>query len=137
MEQHKQLTCAERVQGELDREIETLRKLWQAYCDGEEDTEDGSIFEHGLSFDYVPADTFTDQEQGYFRYQISWGGPSDEFRFYTDADKEPYRIEYWFMDWYDGASRTLRGDDRDLLLDLWHWFDEMGSVDSELEKASE
>lgn len=133
MEQTKQPTCAERVQVELDREIETLRKLWQAYRDGEEDTEDGSIFEHGLSFDYVPADTFADQEQGYFRYQISWGGPSDEFRFYTDADKEPYRIEYWF----GGASRTLRGDDLELLMELWNWFDDMGSVDSELEKALE
>ena len=31
---------------------------------------------------------------------MSWGGPSDEFRMYDNSDK----IQYWFLDWFDGAS---------------------------------
>lgn len=37
--------------------------------------------EYALSFDYVEPDTFDDQDRGYFRYQISYGGPSEEVRF--------------------------------------------------------
>ena len=58
-----------------------------------------------LSWDYVEAGTFEDQEEGYYRLQLSWGGPSDEFRIYTTqyADEIDV-IEYWYMDWFDGAS---------------------------------
>jgi len=58
-----------------------------------------------LSWDYVEAETFEDQEEGYYRLQLSWGGPSDEFRIYTTqyADEIDV-IEYHFMDWFDGAS---------------------------------
>lgn len=37
--------------------------------------------EYALCFDYVASGTFSDQEEAYFRYQISWGGPSEELRF--------------------------------------------------------
>ena len=35
---------------------------------------------------------------------MSWGGPSDEFNIYTDSSKNIQKIEYWFKDWFDGAS---------------------------------
>ena len=97
----------------------------------------GEPNEYGLSFDYVAPDTFTDQDEGYFRYQLSWGGPSTEFRFYTNPDFSPHRIEYWFLDWWDGASRTLRGDDERVLSD---WFEQMrdcGVVESGYIEAAE
>jgi len=58
-----------------------------------------------LSWDYVEAETFENQEEGYYRLQLSWGGPSDEFRIYTTqyADEIDV-IEYHYMDWFDGAS---------------------------------
>jgi len=58
-----------------------------------------------LSWDYVESGTFEDQEKGYYRLQLSWGGPSSEFRIYTTqyADEIDV-IEYWYMDWFDGAS---------------------------------
>ena len=95
----------------------------------------GTFNEYGLCFDYVTAGTFKDQEQGYFRYQLSYGGPSDEFRFYTDAERNCYCIEYWFMDWYDGAHRELTGDDKDLLQSIFSNFDDCGMVESEFEQA--
>ena len=45
------------------------------------------VNQSGLSFDFVEANTFEDQKCGYWRFQMSWGGPSDEFRIYTDYEK--------------------------------------------------
>ncbi len=58
----------------------------------------GNINDYGLSFDFVEPDTFDDQPEGYHRYQMSWGGPSDEIRFY------PNKVEYVFMDWFVGVG---------------------------------
>lgn len=41
--------------------------------------------------------------------QFSWGGPSDEFRVYLDEEGLVSSIDYHFMDWFDGAKRTLHG----------------------------
>lgn len=61
------------------------------------------VNETALSWDYVEPFTFLDQKAGYFKLQLSWGGPSDEFRIYTDMQKDIKKIEYWYMDWGDGA----------------------------------
>ena len=61
----------------------------------------------GLGFDYVEPHTFTDQLEGYWRWQFSWGGPSDELRAFVNEHKEIHRLEYWFMDWMDGAKIDL------------------------------
>ena len=91
-----------------------------------------------MSFDYVPHDTFQDiEEGGFFRYQLSWGGPGDEFRFFADPESECYRVEYWFLDWFDGAHRTMAGADKDFMLEIWAWFVDGGAVEAELEKARE
>jgi len=118
--EERQPSCEEQVEASLESTLEDLRKLWEAYMEGEEEVEDlGSIYDYGLCFDYVAMGTFTDQDEPYFRYQLSYGGPSEEFRIYTGADFEPYRIEYWFLDWFDGASRTLYGEDLELLSEIF------------------
>lgn len=132
----EKLTCDQRIDIELEKELENIRALWEAYCSGEEEVEDlGNIYEYGLCFDYVSSDTFDDQEEGYFRYQISWGGPSDEFRFYTDAEFNVYKVEYWFMDWFDGASRRLYNEDKGLMVEVFEWFKEVGTVQHVFDKA--
>jgi hypothetical protein len=65
---------------------------------------------YALSFDYVTPDTFDGQKRGYFRYQISWGGPTEEFRFYVDENLQATEIEYWYLDWFDGASIECTND---------------------------
>jgi len=92
-------------------------------------------YEYGLCADYVSAGTFDDDGPGYFRYQLSWGGPSDEFRFFLDADQTCYKVTYCFQDWFDGAERVLYGTDKDLLLSVFADFAEMGVVEAEIEKA--
>ena len=85
----RQRSCADQVQEHLEDRLKELHTL------------------EGLCFDYVDPNTFTDQKEGYWRWQLSWGGPGDEFRIYVNPDKSVHRIEYWYMDWYDGAKVTL------------------------------
>jgi hypothetical protein len=113
-----QPTCEERIREHYDSRMMDLRELWAAYQSGEEDVPDvGSIYGYGLAFDYVEPDTFENQPFGYWRYQLSWGGPSDEFRLHGGG-----RIEYRFHDWWDGAGMDLEGDDLQLLTEIFLWF---------------
>src|SRR3990167_3705083 len=137
--ENQQKSCKERIQEHLNGRIEDLTKLWTLYredCEAS-DPDLGSFNEYGLSFDYVAPKTFRDQRKGYFRYQLSWGGPSDEFRFYCDENLDPYKIEYWFLDWFDGAPKVLYGKRFDLLAEIFQDFKDCGAVQAEYEKARE
>ena len=143
--EQKDPTCKERWKDHKDGRIEALRALWAAYQAGEDSDlaketgqEYGELHEYGLSFDYVAPETFRDQKEGYWRYQISWGGPSDEFRFYSSGPQyKPYRVKYWFLDWFDGHGRALRGADLALMLELWDWFSECGTTEAVQRQALE
>lgn len=111
-------------------------------CDGEgnlsEDVNSyGSLNEYGLSFDYCyPAKG----NPGYFRYQLSWGGPSDEFRIYADKRSEYtwviWKVEYWFLDWFDSAKRVLHGEDEKFMKNLLTgFFMEAGTFDHIYDEA--
>lgn len=136
-EQAKQETCEERVDAHLESRYDDLQQLWDAYCAGEEDVDDiGNIYEYGLSFDYVEPETFGDQPEGYWRYLISWGGPSEEIRFFANGPNYTlYKAEFWFLDWFDGAKRHIF--DRELTQELWQFFVDIGSVEAEYQKAIE
>lgn len=58
----------------------------------------------GLCFDFVD-NSDMDNCLSYHRWQLSWGGPADEFRLFEDGT-----VKYWFLDWYDGASRPVQHD---------------------------
>jgi hypothetical protein len=73
-----------------------------------------SLFDYvnqsALSFDFVAVDTFENQDRGYWRLQMSWGGPSDEFRIYVNTENVIEYIDYHYLDWFDGASVRVRHD---------------------------
>ena len=76
--------------------IEDLTKFMN---DPEKSFDDiGTFNDYGLCVDYVEPGTFKNK-RGYVRYQLSWGGPSDEFRFYSQD-----KIEYVFLDWGVGVG---------------------------------
>jgi len=127
-------SCDNRIDFRLKKRLIDLDRLWTDYCAGEE-SEGGTLAEYGLCFDYVAPNTFADQREGYFRYQLSWGGPSDEFRFFINSDLSCHRVEYWFLDWFDGASRILSGGDARLLLEVCDWFNEIGIVRTDLQQS--
>ena len=133
--------CAAKVDASLRNSVDTLRDYYQVYIGEAEPTDEineDSFLEYGLSFDYVPEGTFTDQIEAYFRYQISWGGPSTEYRFYVTnpyAAGTPYRIEYWYLDWFDGAGSALYGEDLELLKDIFELFKDVGVTEAAYTKA--
>ena len=81
----------------------------------------GEKEDYGLSFDYVEEGTFKDQREPYIRFQISWGGPSEEFRFYANDT-----CEFWFLDWFKGEHIKVDGEDLEYLqefLGCYSWED--------------
>ncbi len=68
---------------------------------------------------------------------MSTGGPHSEFRFYTNPDFSLYRIEFKFLDWYDGASRTLFGTDYELMKEIWFEFFTCGGETEQLRNMIE
>jgi hypothetical protein len=72
----------------------------------------GSFFDYGLHFDYV--EIYGKKKNDYFRYQLSYGGPSDELRFYADGD-----IDYVFLDWFTGVGFSVTGEDWAEWLENW------------------
>src|SRR5665647_2476760 len=96
----KQPTCEERIDKELEDRLADIRKLWELEKEDPDASDEdlGTFNEYGLCFDYVSPNTFKGQHRGYFRYQLSWGGPSDEFRFECDENLRPTRIQYWYLD---------------------------------------
>mgnify|MGYP001607415806 CR=1 FL=1 len=119
-----QKKCWELVKDKLKSRISDLTKLWALYLEDREKSDEnlGNMYEYGLSFDYVAPNTFEKQRRGYFRYQLSWGGPADEFRIYAAYDLKPYTIQYWYMDWFDGAGKILYGKDFKLIAEIFEMF---------------
>ena len=119
-------SCKERIGESLKSTIDDIREA----------IDSNELFELGLGFDYVSPGTFNDQTEGYWRYQLSWGGPSDEFRFFAfDLEDRVPMVEYWFLDWFDGASKNLHGTDLDLLHTVWNDFMDIGSVEHAYNEA--
>ena len=105
----KDKKCIDRVNDEYQSRLKEIKK---AYNDENLDFVEW-LNEFGLGWDYVLPNTFDDQERGYYRWQLSWGGPSDEFRIYTNNEKNIEFVEYWFLDWFDGAS--IKVNDQEVL----------------------
>jgi len=85
---------------------------------------------YGLCFDYVDGDA-----EHFFRYQLSWGGPSTEIRFFANYDLSLYRIEFWYLDWFDGACVNITSDETAQL--VWDQFNDTGHAEHAREKALE
>lgn len=80
----------------------------------------GSFYDYALCIDFVE----DDEDENYFRYQMSWGGPSDEIRFYENG-----QIEYVFLDWFVGVGFDI--SDEESAIWLRDWLVEVGSLDFE------
>lgn len=107
-------SCEERWADSLAGRIETLKEFLLAY-DNASNTDD-SVFEEmhdfGLSWDWV----FSEKKAPYLRFLMSWGGPSDEFRFYFGPGWVCRDVEYAFLDWFDGHVADVEGDDLEAVL---------------------
>lgn len=78
----------------------------------------GSFYDYGLSFDFVDAEK---GEPGFYRYQFSYGGPSEELRIYEDGN-----IVFVYLDWFSGIGFDVTGEDwAEWVRD---WFEDVGSI---------
>ena len=121
MTKNRNKKCADLVHQKYQDTLKDYQNAFDYFEQDEDKRKPNEDYEHyedffdyvnqsGLCFDFVEANTFEDQKCGYWRFQMSWGGPSDEFRIYTDYDKNINYIEYWYMDWFDGASIRVNDD---------------------------
>ena len=91
-------TCADRITESIISRGEDFKRFMNAE---DEETQE-EFYNYGLCVDMVSVGTFRDQNEPYLRYQISYGGPSEELRFYQNGT-----VEFWFLDWYDGAHKII------------------------------
>lgn len=101
--------CEDLVKGAYKSRMDDIKLILKG--EGEANDLPSNLSEYGLSIDFVPAHTFEGQREGYTRYQLSWGGPSEEFRVFTTIP----RVEFWYLDWFDGASVQLGNKDANII----------------------
>lgn len=97
----KEPSCADRIRKHLDRELEEVRKAWQAHQNGEDPEEEYTIYGEGRK----TVSTLI----------LSGGGPSSQWEVTFDDDNVIEQIDYVFKDWFDGARLTLEGEEFDLV----------------------
>ena len=115
------LTCKDRVLDSWHSRREDLQEFRDAGPETDFTNAEGcELYEYALCLDYVDQEG---KEPGYYRYQISSGGPQEEIRYYIrkDVPIDGYLgdmtiVEFWLLDWFDGASTQLTGDDLELAL---------------------
>jgi len=92
--EHK--SCADRIEQNFqDRYLELQEDM-------KSDFFSANYFEQkGLGIDLIEKDDL-DLDDHFIRYQLSWGGPQDEFRFWKNG-----KISYHFMDWFDHAEKDI------------------------------
>tara|TARA_R100001244_G_scaffold129797_1_gene101473 strand:+ start:255 stop:647 length:393 start_codon:yes stop_codon:yes gene_type:complete len=91
-------TCEDRITESIISRGEDFKRFMNA----EDEKTQEEFYNYGLCLDMVSVGTFKDQKEPYLRYQISFGGPSEELRFYQNGT-----VEFWFLDWYDGAHKII------------------------------
>tara|TARA_R100000664_G_C2735283_1_gene124861 strand:- start:40 stop:420 length:381 start_codon:yes stop_codon:yes gene_type:complete len=122
----KHKTCKDLVNESYDLLLDEWNKVIdKKFIDDENESLFDYVNQSKLSFEFVKADTFTDQKVGYYRLQLSYGGPSTEFRIYTDKDLNIHHVEYWYLDWFDGASIKIYSS---TVLEILNQFLELESV---------
>lgn len=105
------MKCEDIVEESFRERMSDIRVLYEA--EDNHDEELGYLHEYGLCIDKVEAGTFKGQREDYIRYQLSYGGPQEEFRVYKNGD-----VEFWYLDWFDGAHVDVTGEDADIIKDI-------------------
>lgn len=116
------ISCRDRVRNYYVVRMRAIVRLWRLYNTdpGARSAEFGHWLEFGLGFDYIPRFMYRHQYTPYWRFQLSCGGPADEFRFFCDDDLNLTRVEYWLYDWFDKAEVIVRKPtDKGVWREIW------------------
>jgi hypothetical protein len=107
-------TCENRIFDAFANTEESLREILDS-----EDVIQG-INEYGLSFELVKPEN---GGSPFYRWLLSWGGPSDELRFYRN------RTDYHFMDWFDGAHESCGNNPT--ICEIRELFEDLGLIEKD------
>jgi hypothetical protein len=105
-------TCEERIDAQMGRTLSNLRGLTELMDTGNETEREAASDELW----YEPLSITTRITK---IVQLSWGGPADQLEYDFDEDRTITEIRYRFMNWGDGAVRTLEGASYELALRLY------------------
>ena len=116
----KQKTCQEKIRKELQDRIDEEFKDAMKYFEGRhreeeegqeynEDYEDFGEWLSSISLDYSDDEVYRGKQ-----LLLSTGGPEDYFIFFENGD-----ITYHYNDWFDGAKIYLRGEDLDIMREVY------------------
>lgn len=86
------------------KSLKSAAEDFRGFMNAKTDEEYEEFYDYGLGYDGVENEKTGDVE--YYRYQLSWGGPSSEVRFHPNG-----LIEYVYMDWYCGVGFDVTEED--------------------------
>ena len=109
MELSKQLKCKDLVQSSWESQEEDYKNFKD---EGDYESLYDYVNQTALSFDKVHKNSKENIDRSFYRLHLSWGGPSTEFRAFLNADHDIDYIEYWYLDWFDGASINIPRDSK-------------------------
>ncbi len=112
-------SCKELIKEELNERIADFKQALRSY---EENDYCKIVTEYGDEYEDV-IDWINDYALGYYddkqfrakRLELSCGGPQDYFLYFPKLE----RIEYHYLDWYDGASLVLDGMQYNIMLKIF------------------
>ena len=108
MEATKEKTCQERIEAELKGRIADFEKALKGDYSFQGD---GYEYEDFIEFINSYALAYEDDPHNRGkRLELSYVGPQDYFVFFEDGT-----ITYHFLDWFDGAEKTLYGHDLEVM----------------------
>ena len=154
LEMTENLTCDQRIDAELESTLETLRLMWEAYQNEDDEEYElengmtvqaftydiGELSEYGLDFSLIDPSDYDEDDEGnhYWCWLLSTGGPHSEFRFYLDRyGNRCYCVEFVFKDWGNYSEKCLTGDDKAFMDELWEGYLSCFAVDPEPERHSD
>ena len=110
-------SCADRIYENLKGRIEYFGEIINSMNknDGKIILNDGTTYED--IFDWLNQCVLFYGDDPHYRakrMELSWGGPQDYFLFFEDET-----IEYWFLDWFDGAHMELEGEEYEIMQQIY------------------
>ena len=105
-------TCEERIDQKLRTRINQFKQALESYeKHGKVIIGKDEVYEDLIDWlNHIALAFDEDPHYRAKRLELSYGGPQDYFLFFEDGT-----IEYHFLDWFDGASRELTGEDYEIM----------------------
>ena len=100
-----------RFKKEFDRHYKEVEEFLKENKDFDVEKDIGFIDEYPLSIDYIEPNV--NDTPPYWQYLISYGGPGSEIQFFVNnkSSTEPYKVEFWYLDWFNSVGLNSVGQD--------------------------